>query len=103
MDINTFLNKMHDAGDAYVFYTTPVSKKTKYHICTLDFKNTKYISDKLTEKESITLPPNVVNIFSWDLDGFKTLDVGLVTKVVPLNSVLSQFTPGAEPEKSKRK
>ena len=94
---------MHDAGDAYVFYTTPVSKKTKYHICTIDFKSTKYISDKLTEKEDNKLPDNVVNIFSWDLDGFKTLDVGLVTKVVPLSSVLAQFTPGAEQGKSKRK
>jgi hypothetical protein len=87
MDINTFLNKMHDAGDAYVYYTTPVSKKTKYHICTIDLNSAQYIKDKDNQLPQLATQ-NSVRAFCWDLDTFKVLDVSLVTKVVPLNSVL---------------
>jgi|WetSurSiteA1Bulk_404760.scaffolds.fasta_scaffold30590_3 hypothetical protein len=93
---------MHDAGDAYVFYITPVSKKTKYHICTLDLKNTKYIADKLTDKDNTELSDNLVRIFSWDLDTFKVIDSSLVTKVVPLSTVLAQSNLIAEQPKYKR-
>lgn len=88
MELNTFIQKMYEAGDAYVFFTTPVSKKTKYHICTIELNSADYIKDRADSKELKQLEKNQVQAFCWDLDTFKVLDVDLVTKVVPLSTVL---------------
>jgi len=80
---------MHDAGDAYVFYTTPVSKKTKYHICTIELNSAQYIKDKNVDNAVVEVPgTSMVRAFCWDLDSFKVIDTKLVTKVVPLSTAL---------------
>lgn len=90
MNFSTFKEKMDTAGDAYVYYKSPVSGKQKYHICTMDF-STEYINKKLKEQTtgSIPLKPGTIKVFCWDLDDFKRIDVASVQQIVPLNSVIT--------------
>jgi hypothetical protein len=89
MKDTTFFAKMDEAGDAYIYYTSPVSKKSKYHIGTLDFTNCTYISDKNVSKNHSVVKEGQVKVFCWDLDDFKNIDLSYITKVVPLNDVLN--------------
>lgn len=97
MDKNSFINRMVEVGDGYVYYMSTDSGKSKYYICTLNFK-TKYVRDKYVEKYGIE-PPTISKLkkdktskilcFCWDLNEFKSVNVGKVTTIVPLSSVLN--------------
>jgi len=89
MEFNSFKAKMNEAGDALVNYISPVSGKQKYHVCTLDLKNCKYIKDKLDQRKFSEPQQGWVRAFCWDLDDFKNIDVASVTSVVPLNKMVS--------------
>lgn len=93
MQFETFNQKMYEAGDAYVHYISPVSKKHKYHICTLEINDCKYIQDKLASRSAMAEPKEgFVRTFCWDLDDFKNIDVSSVTSVVPLSTALKWTT-----------
>ncbi len=76
---------MNQAGDAYIYYTSPVSGKQKYHIGTMDLDN-KYIQAKPGFK--VSKKSGSVRVFCWDLDDFKNIDINSVQSIVPLNVVL---------------
>ena len=89
MNFDIFNSKMLEAGDAYVYYVSPVSNKQKYHICTIELDNCKYIMDKLAQRPSMAAPKiGTIRAFCWDLDDFKNIEVSQVVSVVPLSSVL---------------
>ena len=88
MNNKNFFNKMAEAGDAYVYYTSPVSKKQKYHILTLDFDSAPYIKEKFLAKNHSEVKEGQVKAFCWDLDDFKNIEVAYVYKVQPLSEVL---------------
>lgn len=91
MKLDIFLEKMNRAGDAYVYYVSPVSRKQKYHVCTLELDNCQYIQEKLSKRQGLSDPePGHVRAFCWDLDDFKLIDVQLVTSVVSLQSQVKQ-------------
>lgn len=91
MKLDIFLERMNRAGDAYVYYTSPVSKKQKYHVCTLELDNCAYIEEKLKARARMPDPQaGQVRAFCWDLDDFKLIDVQLVTSVVSLQSQVKQ-------------
>ncbi len=90
MHINTFLNKMDTCGDAYIYYISPVSKKVKYHIGTLEIlHDCNYINQKYIAKKHSAVAEGQVKVFCWDLDDFKNIDVATVTKVTPLSEVIN--------------
>ena len=41
---------MEEAGDAVITYRSPVSKKLKYNVCTLEFDSCNYIKEKNQKK-----------------------------------------------------
>ena len=88
MQTDTFIKKMDEAGDAYIYYTSPVSKKQKYHIGTLDFKASPYTLEKFGLKSHSETKTGQVKVFCWDLDDFKNIEVAYIYKVVPLAEVL---------------
>lgn len=91
MKFETFKQKMYEAGDAYVYYVSPVSNKQKYHICTLEIDNCKYISDKLAQRPSMSTPKDgSIRAFCWDLDDFKNIEVSTITSVVPLSAMMNR-------------
>lgn len=91
MKLDIFLDKMNRAGDAYVYYVSPVSKKQKYHVCTLELDNCEYIQNKLKARARMADPlEGQVRAFCWDLDDFKIIDVSQVNNVVPLSSMIKQ-------------
>lgn len=94
MNINSFKHQMFDGGDCYINYISPVSKKFKYHIATLDFSSatSRYIYDKWEQSrlKNQVLPAEQVPVFCYDLDEFKIIDTTLVTSILPLNKVVRQ-------------
>ena len=94
MNLNSFKHQMLDGGDCYINYISPVSKKFKYHIGTLDFSSatSAYIHAKwnYSKLKTQTLPPEQVPVFCYDLDEFKVIDTTLVTSILPLNKVVRQ-------------
>jgi hypothetical protein len=91
MKIETFKQKMYEAGDAYVYYVSPVSNKQKYHICTLELDNNQYINNKLAQRPSMASPKDgSIRAFCWDLDDFKNIEVSTVTSIVPLSAMLNR-------------
>lgn len=91
MKFDIFKQKMYEAGDAYVFYVSPVSNKQKYHICTLDLQGCPYISDKLAQRPSMAEPKiGSIRAFCWDLNDFKNIEVSTVTSVVPMSVMMAK-------------
>lgn len=91
MKLDIFFEKMNRAGDAYVYYTSPVSKKQKYHVCTLELDNCAYIKEKLKARARTPDPQaGQVRAFCWDLDDFKIIDTSQVNNVVALSAMLKQ-------------
>lgn len=88
MQTETFHKKMAEAGDAYIYYNSPVSKKQKYHIGTLDFDASPYTKDKFATKNHSDIRQGQVKVFCWDLDDFKNIEVAYIYKIVPLAEVL---------------
>lgn len=95
MNKESFINKLNNGGDCYVNYISPVSRKPKYHVATIDFRKdtSPYISGalKVSRNAKTTLEDNQVLVFCYDLNDFKPIDVYMVTSVVPLNSVIKQY------------
>lgn len=90
MKLNSFVTKMDEAGDAYIYYMSPVSKKLKYHIGTIHLDNCDYIRNKSnTKTSSAAVKEGQVRVFCWDLDDFKNIELSYITKIVPLNDVLN--------------
>lgn len=89
MNYDTFKAKMAAAGDAYVQYISPVSNKQKYHICTLELTDCKYIADKLANRPGMSVPkPGTIRAFCWDLDDFKNIEIAQVVSVIPLSTMV---------------
>lgn len=82
-----FLSKMDDAGDATITYRSPVSKKLKYNVCTLDLTSCDYIQEKL-QKRTIKEKEGCALMFCWDTDSFRQINIESVTRVQPLGAVL---------------
>jgi hypothetical protein len=82
-----FLDKMREAGDAIITYRSPVSKKLKYNVCTLDFNSCEYIKEK-NQKKSITVKKECILLFCWDTDSFRQINISAVTNIQPLGTVL---------------
>ena len=94
MNLNSFKHQMLEAGDSYINYISPVSRKFKYHIGTLDISlaTSPYINSKwkYSKLNGQLLPAEQVVIFCYDLDDFKIIDSLLVTSILPLNKVVRQ-------------
>lgn len=88
MQADTFSRKMADAGDAYIYYTSPVSKKQKYHVGTIDFDASPYTQEKFSSKNHSDIKQGQVKVFCWDLDDFKNLELAYINKIEPLADVL---------------
>lgn len=82
-----FLTKMDIAGDAIITYRSPVSKKLKYNVCTLELDNNAYILEK-KQKKNINVKEGHMLMFCWDTDSFRQLDISAVTNVQPLGTIL---------------
>jgi hypothetical protein len=81
-----FLTKMGIAGDAIVTYRSPVSKKLKYNVCTLEFDSCAYIQEK--NKKNINIKDGHILMFCWDTDSFRQLNIESVTNIQPLGTIL---------------
>lgn len=94
MNKESFINKLNNGGDCYVNYISPVSRKQKYHVATVDFRRgtSPYINNLLKNSRNAkaTLAENQVLVFCYDLNDFKPIDTSSVTSVVPLNNVIKQ-------------
>jgi hypothetical protein len=88
MKRSVFEKKMAEAGDAYIYYNSPVSKKQKYHIGTLDLLACQYTADKFKTKNHSEVRDGQIKVFCWDLDDFKNIETDYIYKVVPLAEVL---------------
>ena len=82
-----FLTKMDIAGDAIITYRSPVSKKLKYNVCTLEFDSCTYIKEK-KQKKNINIKDGHMLMFCWDTDSFRQLSIESVTNVQPLGTIL---------------
>lgn len=87
-------HKLHELGDAYINFISPVSKKLKYHIGTTIFskETSPYIFDKFQKQYGGVRPKqeDAILVFCWDLDDFKMITSKDVVSVVPLNQVIKQ-------------
>ena len=82
-----FLEKMESAGDAVITYRSPVSKKLKYNVCTLEFNSCEYIKEK-NKKKNITVKEDCILLFCWDTDSFRPINIEAVTNIQPLSTIL---------------
>ena len=87
-----FLEKMEEAGDAVITYRSPVSKKIKYNVCTLEFNSCEYIKEK-NQKKNITVKEGCILLFCWDTDSFRQINVRAVTSIQPLGTILRNRIP----------
>ncbi len=94
MNLKTFLSSMNNGGDCYINYTSPVSKKFKYHVGTINFsKDTSPYIYKKYMANAGKLPrtsDTEVLVFCYDLDNFKVINLSDVNSVVPLNQTIRQ-------------
>jgi hypothetical protein len=81
------LTKMDIAGDAIITYRSPVSKKLKYNVCTLEFDSCVYIQEK-NKKKNINVKEGHMLLFCWDTDSFRQINITAVTNVQPLGTIL---------------
>jgi hypothetical protein len=82
-----FLTKMDIAGDAIITYRSPVSKKLKYNVCTLELDSNAYIEEKKSKK-NINVKEGHMLMFCWDTDSFRQINIESVTNVQPLGTIL---------------
>jgi hypothetical protein len=78
---------MDIAGDAIITYRSPVSKKLKYNVCTLEFDSCVYIQEK-NKKKNINVKEGHMLLFCWDTDSFRQINITAVTNVQPLGTIL---------------
>jgi hypothetical protein len=78
---------MASAGDAVITYRSPVSKKLKYNVCTLEFDSCEYIKEK-NKKKNITVKEDCILLFCWDTDSFRQINIEAVTNIQPLSTIL---------------
>ncbi len=84
---------MNEGGDCYINYISPVSKKQKYHVGTVNFSAlvSPYIAKKLNEYTQPRMSENQVLVFCYDMDTFKPVDATSVISVLPTNKVIRQL------------
>ena len=92
MNRNVFLHAMNEGGDCYINYISPVSKKFKYHVGTINFsKDTSpYIYNKLMSRKLSKLPQSQEWVFCYDIDDFKPIELQHITSILALNKVVRQ-------------
>ena len=81
---NVFVAKVKDQGDSVVTFRSPVSKKLKYNVCTMDFNN-KYIKAKPCKAKP---KDDEVLLFCWDTDSYRLIKYDTVIDCAPLSRVL---------------
>lgn len=86
MDKKTFMSRMDGANDACITYKSPISNRTKYSICTMNFDNDyiQSMSNKLTRREDNVL------LFCWDSNSYRQLDPTRIKSVTPLEKVMER-------------
>jgi hypothetical protein len=92
MNKNAFLHSMNEGGDCYINYISPVSKKQKYHVGTINFSSvvSPYIAKKLENFVMPRMTDTQVLVFCYDIDGFKPVDTSTVISVLATNKVIRQ-------------
>ena len=89
MKMSVFCKLMEEYGDAYVTYISPVSKKEKFNVATMDLDN-KYIKSKPKPPKIDKRDTDKVLLFCWDTDSWKVLDVRAILRVTSLSSELER-------------
>jgi hypothetical protein len=95
MDKSDFISQMNKHADAYITYISPISKKEKFNVGTLNF-STPYIKSKPPVRISKVSKPDEkrILVFCWDTDSFKQFDYKAVIKIEPLNQVMERAKGG---------
>lgn len=88
MNKDKFVKQMNVYGDAVVTYRSPVSKRIKYVVGTLDFNSSPYIANRRIPSSNVKGGSTLM--FCWDTDTFKQIDVGAVQRVEALSKVVSR-------------
>lgn len=81
---NVFISKVKEQGDSVITFRSPVSRKLKYNICTMDFDN-RYIQSKRCKAKP---KDDEVLCFCWDTDNFRLIKYDTVIDCTPLNRML---------------
>ena len=91
MNKKAFMHAMNEGGDCYINYISPVSKKFKYHVATINFS--KEVSPYIHAKSKVCsykVQEGQELVFCYDLDDFKSIELSQVINIVPLNVVVRQ-------------
>lgn len=94
MNKSDFIKKMKDYSDAYITYLSPVSRKEKFNVGTMDFEND-YIKKKAKAAISRVDSKRIL-VFCWDTDSYKQIDYTAVTKVEPLSQAIERSRGGRQ-------
>jgi len=89
MDKETFVKLMNQYGEAVITYISPISKKEKFNVGTIDMNNS-YIQGKLRSVANSVLDPMKVLTFCWDTDSVRQIDPKVVISVEPLQSEIEK-------------
>ena len=81
-----FIKKMRDYDMAVVHFISPISKKEKFNIATLDFDNP-YIRSK---SRVARIEKGKLLMFCYDTDSFKQIDPKAVVRVVPFSQEMER-------------
>jgi hypothetical protein len=95
MDKSDFIKQMKRHSDAYITYISPVSKKEKFNVGTLDFDNP-YIKAKPSARITPVSKGSEkrILVFCWDTDSFKQIDYRAVIKIEPMSQVIERTKGG---------
>ena len=94
MNKDTFQKRMQECGDAIITYVSPVSRKLKYNVATIDL-DIPYIASRKGTQE---VGKEKVLIWCWDTNSFKQLDPSAVTKIEPLSRMVNRPARGKRSE-----
>lgn len=81
-----FLKKMREYDIALIYFTSPVSKKEKFHVGTVNFDD-KYIQSK---RKVTKVEKGKTLIFCYDTDSFRQIDVKAIQRVLPFNQEMEK-------------
>ena len=101
MDKDVFIKLMNQYGDAVITYISPVSKREKFNVGTIDINN-RYIQNKL-RNSPITLDPTKVLTFCWDTDSARQIDPLTVVNVEPLVQEMERASASKKWRKNSKK
>jgi len=89
MDKDTFVKLMTECGDAVITYISPVSKKEKFNVGTIDINNP-YIQEKMKAVSNKVIDNKKVLTFCWDTDSIRQIDPKVVISVEPLQQEIEK-------------